>query len=507
MSSIQRINRRAVISGVAASAALAGRARAAGGAFSVLDVVAKGDLDGIRTGLLPDASAYLNEAIEHAVAKGFSTLHIPTGIYRLNGKRQGPQLAILRAPSNLTITGDGARTVLIVAAHYTGGGDYRVFAPFQDEPVENLTITNITFDGNGAANTAVGSKTRADIRSAYMLRVPRGRNIVIENCSFQNCPGRSILNFGDNGPRPATSAVVIANNSFVNSGAAIPGNHAQNDHSSIYLQCDGGRVYGNTFRNPFPVDPAGPPEFSLQALEIHGSNTAVTGNHTVNYPGAGNAVASVQNSDSNRWENNVFDGLTGIGLTLWSVAPYRNSNLTIRKNTFRINNTAIRGASAIYQGPGAGWTSSEMVNLVIENNVIEEVPNPGKPATGNAIDLCAVQGCRITGNIIRNVQGCGINLHSADKPGLRIENVEISNNQIENTGLATPSDRVWAIRIKRDDPAHVMDRISISNNTISSSIAGGRMRGILIGPEVAPGVQATANVFNGIAPVMRIRNQ
>ncbi len=496
------------MSGVAASAALAGRARAAGGSFSVLDVVAKGDLDGIRTGLLPDASAYINEAIDHAVANGFSTLRIPTGIYRLNGKRQGPQLAILRAPSNLTITGDGPRTVLIVAAHYTDGGDYRVFAPFQGEPVENLTITNITFDGNGAVNTVTGSKTRDELRSAYMLKVVRGRNILVENCSFQNCPGRGILNLGDPSKNDAsTSNVVIANNTFENAGGCIPGNHLQNDHSSIYLQCDGGRVTGNRFRNPQPVDSDGPPSFACIALEVHGSNTVVSGNQSLNYPGGGDAVATVGGAGSNLWENNTFDGLTHFGLALFSFAPYPFSNLTIRKNRFTINNSVFGGNAGIYQGPGANWTTSEIVNLVIEDNLIVGSPNPGKMRTWNGIDLCAVEGCRITGNTIRNVQGCGINLHSAVKPGLRVDNVEISNNQIENAGLATPTDRIWAIRLKRDGPAHVMDRVSVSNNTINSSIAGGRMRGILVDPDVAPGVQATANVFNGIAPEMRIRSQ
>ncbi len=448
--------------------------------FSVLDILDNNNQrEEIVRGIASfDASVYINAAIQHALENSLD-LYFPSGTYLLSGSRKGENSAIIVARSNLTIFGDGESSILKVADNYTIGGDYRVFAPEGKERVDNLSIRNLHFDGNGQNNVVHGSFSKKDIRRAYSINVLSGNNISVTNCWFGNAPGRGVINLGNNMSSPSISNALISNNVIFNVGGAIKGNRAQNDHSSIYIQANGATVENNRFYNESPVDPFSSPEIAVVALEIHGRNTNVTSNSVKNYVTGGNAVAAVQDSINNTWFNNVFDGVTSLGLTLWSLAPYQNKNLTIKKNMFRIDNSVYSGNTAIFQNTSPAATTSPLKNLLIEDNIIYSDITTPQPVTWHGIALCAVDGAIIRGNKIWNIQGCGIDI-SESKAALGINDLEIYNNQITNVGLHKSKTRIWAIRIANPSDDHPFVRINIHNNKINAATQNGSMRGIFI---------------------------
>lgn len=448
--------------------------------FSVLDIF---DNNSQRDEIIAntasfDASIYINAAIQHATDKGLA-LYLPSGTYLLNGPRKGKNSAIILARSDLTMFGDGQLSILKVADDYTSGGDYRVFAPEGAERIDNLSIRAVHFDGNALKNLVHGSYQSQDIRRAYSINVLSGSNIQVTDCFFSNNPGRGVINLGNNASTSSIANALIRNNVIANVGGSIKGNRAQNDHSSIYIQANGASVEKNRFYNDAPVDPFSSPAIAVVALEIHGSNTNVTSNNIKNYVTGGNAVASVQNSENNTWFNNNFDGVTSLGLTLWSKAPYQNKNLTIRKNTFRIDNSVYSGNTAIYQNPSAAATTSPFKNLLIEDNLIYSNIVTSQPVTWHGIALCAVDGAIIRGNQIRNIQGCGIDI-SESKAALGVNDVAIYNNQIINVGLHKARTRIWAIRIANPSNSHLFSKINIYDNKIDASHQNSAMRGIYI---------------------------
>ncbi len=474
-------------------------------AFSVMDVF---DSDAMRAEVRQrvasfDASAYINEAVRYALTHGYQTIYLPSGTYILSGQRTGLYDAILFARSHLTILGDGQGSILKVADNYTNGGDYRVLAPIAEEDINNFSVRNVHFDGNAKHNLVLSSFEQEHIRRTYSINILSGSDIRISECWFSNNPGRGVINLGNNASAPSMSNVVIQNNVIANVGGSIKGNRQQNDHSSIYLQADGATVANNRFYNDAPVDPFTAPKVTVVALEIHGRNTHVTANDVENYSTGGNAVAQVQNSENNVWSGNKFHNLTSLGLTLWSVAPYQNKNLVIKDNTFHIDNSVYTGNTAIFQNPLPGATTSQIKNLLIENNIIYSTINARKMATWHGISLCAVDGAIIRGNKIQNIQGCGINLEESVAV-LGVNDVNIYENEIINVGLHRGANRVWAIRVSNPDAKHLFARINIHDNIMTGDKTDGHMRGILIdGDQQLMASVGTGNRFSRISSAQR----
>lgn len=449
-----------------------------------------------------DDSAAIQAAFDFGSANNIP-VYVPTGTYILNGTRQGPNAAIVTIASNLTVFGAGFDSKFKVADGYTTGGDYRVFAPADTTTAtNNIDISGINVDGNGLNNLVLGS-TGGDIRRAYAINLLLGDNIYLHSNWVTNNPGRNGFNIGDNSNPASFTNVRVLDNKFVDMGGAIVGNGLQNDHSSIYLQTDGGMCSRNTFFNTVQPDPFTSPTKTINALEIHGSNTLVQENRVHNYTGGGNLVATVHDSINNTWSDNHFTGMTSNVLVPFIAGGFENKRLTIRNNIINIDNTTFNGGTGIFQNPATAVTSDQLEDLVIEDNLIYGSLDTPQATTWHGISLVAVKNCSVRRNRIINIQGDGVDVSDAVSL-LDIQNLAIEDNEFENCGIHTPVSRIWGVRVETLLTDRVFDEISIQRNNVTAvlpavSATPKNSRGLRVkGPGALRNVTIKDNTFKNI---------
>lgn len=115
--------------------------------FNVRDYGAYGD------GVHVDRAA-IQKAVDAAYAAGGGTVYVPAGVYIIANGSLNKSDAGIQMRSNVTLTGDGmGQTVLRVAAGNNKDITGVVRTPFGEE-THNVTVSNLTIDGNRDANSS-----------------------------------------------------------------------------------------------------------------------------------------------------------------------------------------------------------------------------------------------------------------------------------------------------------------------------------------------------------------
>lgn len=475
--------------GTEAGAAAVG---AATGAFSVLEVLdTSAQREAIREYATDfDTAVYINEAVAYAIAQGYKGVHLPAGLWLLNGARQGTKNTILKLMPAVSWYGTPGATILKLADGYTTAGDYRILGqPEPDVDLDDVTIYGLIFDGNGANNAVLGS-SGGNIRGAYPIKVEQGKNISISYCGFLNSPARNAINLGKAPPVPdyALPGNVppiiggrIVGNWFRNIGAASPGGTAQNDCSIIYSHLQGGLIAHNQIHHDSQV----PSSLRVVGYEIHGQYTDVIGNTAIKCSHGGNAVAEVHHQIGNRWIGNQFIDFSVMGHALYALNDHLNIDLVLDSNVYRPAADTSGLAGLIYQGRGTASHTGRLVNARIINNTLG---NDDRAATGSfsGIDLVSYSNITIENNTIKNCAAYGINISDTNETGLLpAERARIDGNNIENCGIQGAG--VYGIRVRKPADARVFHGVRIgAKNRIWRQILVGDavpsvpMRGISI---------------------------
>lgn len=437
-------------------------------------------IDARRYGLATAATATVNRAaLQSAIdaANGLYPVYIPPGTFLIDGTRTGPFDALVTYMSGTKVIGAGPSSVIKVADGVTTAGDYRVFAPPSTTATDNILFANLTMDGNAANNLVLGS-SGGNVRRAHSIYVDNGTDITIKHMTFVNNPGRNVVALGNNASSPSIKNGRVINCAFRNVGGAVSGNHLQNDHSSVYIQSLDGLVANNVFENPAIVDPSSPAARVVAAIEAHGSRTLVRGNHVVNFTSAGNAASTVQPSIGNGWVDNTFEGISQVGVSLWSNAAFTHSNLRFARNLFRMHGDLNTLVAVIYQANTSASVGSVISGLRITDNSFEADDATPRTVGWSGVRLSAVNGGAVSRNRIVNTQGPAIYLVNHSQAALDLTDVSVRDNQIVNAGFMSGAAIPFAVlAVNAGTMGNVFRDINMRGNSITKPAAAGTGRG------------------------------
>ncbi|WJH41131.1 right-handed parallel beta-helix repeat-containing protein [Aliirhizobium terrae] len=146
--------------------------------FNVLDY-------GATANDLTDDSAAIQAAIDAAYEAGGGTVYIPTGTFLVSGDTNNPSAGCIEVRSNVTLTGDGAgETVIKLVDDFNARINGIIRTPV-DESASNVTISNLTLDGNRANNTEHQAGIITGVKANDEGRVHE--NITISGVEVMNC--------------------------------------------------------------------------------------------------------------------------------------------------------------------------------------------------------------------------------------------------------------------------------------------------------------------------------
>jgi predicted nucleic-acid-binding Zn-ribbon protein len=380
-----------------------------GTTINVKDAGAKGD------GRSDDAPA-INQAIATLTAKGGGTLYIPQGTYLLTSTT-GSNNVLIAPKSNIHIKGDGIdKTILKVSnglnAKFPAGFNV-IYSSSSDprEVINNFSVEQLTIDENGGNNITDNVKRYKNAG----VGVRYGNNITVSKVKVVNNPGRQCISIGNNTPENIVKTVTVRDCIFKNMADAVPGNDAQNDHSTIFIIADGQQVIGNTITND---------NFSqaTTAIELSGYNGTIQGNTIANVHKAFNVISALMSTHDMSYTNNKCTNIQMAFATV--ITPGKSlSNIDVENNNFsfqRSNRPAYFDLSANVDKSVTGNTIS------IVNNKIDEVggddgqgktPYIFKIANPRRVDvsknIISTNG-RLLMNIMNGNAGCSITVQNND---------------------------------------------------------------------------------------------
>jgi Pectate lyase superfamily protein len=364
-------------------------------------------------------------AIRRALAAE-SSVYVPAGTYLLKtymtprptfapadfmfGLRDGQ--AITAAPGALFKVADGS---LLQSSADWGGNVFLVDAK------RDITISGLTLDMNGINNLVPAGR----VVTGYGLYMSNAHHVVLRHLMMRNTPGRNYVvaqNGGDD--------IKVVDSEFRNGGTSIPGNTHQDDFSALYLTADDvtiDRVAITHDRQPF--------HFS-GGIELHGSRESVTNSDIRRSwpavyigPDGDSHLASMR--DTTVTHNNFIE--CGRGVVFSSEGTGTIDKVDISNNVFRMATFAAIGsepARAIDQDmPSDGnWTYRHIINdLTIESNRIYGE----RTWSDAAIELSQVHSARITDNVMQDLTGAALALHSSPWGTM---NVSFAYNDVRRLG-------------------------------------------------------------------------
>jgi hypothetical protein len=239
------------------------------------------------------ATARIQTLLDHPVN---GTVHLPAGTFTIR-----PDL-VLHHGERIT----GHHTTLKVAS---GSGNYEAVlaGATATTDLSGLNITGVTFDQNSAGNPIRNLAVLDKGYARFVILIVRGTDIAITGNRFDNSDNVNTIVTGG-----ATHDVTISRNTFANTTDA-----PMHDHSTIYTSGTSTRIAGNTF---------GGRAAYATAIEVHGSDVAVTGNRVSGYYKATNIDAS----DVTFTRNHVTAAANPVDI--WSTAPAATTDVTITGN-------------------------------------------------------------------------------------------------------------------------------------------------------------------------------
>lgn len=410
------------------------------------DVVSVKDFGVVGDG--SNETTKIRDAITTSVGK---TLYFPKGTYVVD--------SVLSFPNNLVITGDGAGTVIRQSSGQSGNLFY--IGP----SVSNITISNITLDGNWTActSTEVANGIRIDDSSSIKINnvtiqnvstdginlktagPNSNRDILIEGCSFKNCGRNGVAVLAGKNIRVANNYFeqcgyanidiepnVLLAGGFVtvsgNVGFTAPLGHVWNQYS------EGNSIVNNVYTN--------------NKTKISGtqqaSPTATTGNiiltdSTKTFITSGIVVGDTLASTTT--------GNTGFKV----VSVDSETQLTIR----RMYGAAValgNGHTYTFFGERAAYGDWNSACSVFSANVARNVKTLGGTLTDTGGHGLLIEGCEkgsYNGNVLDSIANRGIWLSSSSKSSI-VGNTVISTGSygLYSNGESSTNCRIQGNRIE-----------------------------------------------------------
>lgn len=416
-------------------------------------------------GVTDDTEA-IQDAIDNLKALGVNKLVFPSGNYVISGT--------IEIPSNFELVGM-KDSVLKYVGNGTSGNLIEVIGEDADNPIENVTITNINIDGTNQVYKGgidMDHPTQTDTNPMYRglvcVQVTFGNNITIQNCNFTDIYGEGIR-------LGACFNCHIDNNTLqdVSSGNITPDGQTGYDNHGDALASF--RSYNVTFSNNTIVNtrvylastdkpsaigkPCGRSgmEFEYPTNQDYTNNNPDDVDHNAPYysliPTSTIGDKEYRYEYGNIMDNNYVYGYTK-GIHIESQVKCKLVNNTILKchigimfsteggctidgnyfNTFNVGAAPQSGYDAYYGGVALSSYGADdtKYGLLVSNNIFE--------GEGKAITV----GCSkvtINGNQFRSEYGVYTVVNN-------LSDIVVSNNTFNDKFIGTPNAKIYLYQVK-----------------------------------------------------------
>jgi hypothetical protein len=288
-----------------------------------------------------------------------------------------PELAGLYLTNRSNVTIEGVGSPVISSAQY---GDYLYI-----RDCTNITVAGLTFSGAGPNPGEADSYAMINFGGT-------NKNLLVRSCRFDNYGSHGVSHlWGDK----TTSFATVENCTFFNGG---DGNHpTQNaDGAAISGVGRGWRVVNNTI-----VD-------CLRGIEIEGVG-----------PSQQSKIVIAHNVLEDIWNE-------GIMLFATSLTSSNYADILVEGNV--VSGKKELPLRVEWQA-GINFQGGE--RITIANNIVSDFPS-GLVGIGLTSGHTDIRGCSVSGNIVRNISGRGIQL--AAVASNKVEACIVSANQVQQCG-------------------------------------------------------------------------
>lgn len=405
-----------------------------------LDIVSFG---GAIPNDLNDDRAAIQKTIDAVHAAGGGTVVIPAGTFLLSTVPDASpiQVIALEIYSNITLKGTGAGSILKLKDN-NGNYDALLGTNPSWDIVDNFKMADLTIDANGPNNLVSSEEVLKKNGSRSSLRIYKGKNIKVENCTFTNLKGVWALVF--NG---YVEHVKVHNNTFKNIGDAT----VDWDHSTIYTNGDDFTITNNQIISLHGAGTLG----ARTAIEIHGSNQVVSHNNIdgmtygINVTGHSHWYQSINQIYYQNTFRNVMNGFV-----FWSEVDggenrsvaYGLENVLIEDNLIEVNPDGWANFEHFNGGSGFMFEQNRNRDIdrvfIIKNKTTFKTPGnldgemtikaSGLILPANNIPKLKVKNLYFLNNTIENSYGPGVYLDDA------LENSIFARNTLRNCGSSEP---------------------------------------------------------------------
>lgn len=360
------------------------------------DVVSVRDFGAVGDGVTDDSAA-INNALKAAVS---NTLYIPSGVYILAKP--------IYIPSNVTIAGDGANTVLMAVPSYGVSKDL-----IKTRNSHNISVKNITISGNILYNTREMGHSPVD--GIHMFDIWTSSDISFESCYFIDNVYAGIRVVGE------CSNIKVNNCKFTNIDCGV-------------ITLGKGNVSNLTVTNSLFDGHEWSEPISLFGTGTY-SNITITDN-TIKNKLYGTSIALVRGPiiDFIVANNTVYNCATGIVIE-------KGSNGIIENNT--IDLCATNG--------GGGITIRNSNGVIVRNNTVSNTSHQG-------ILLKNSENIQVYDNSFTDCGFKAKDYHIVEVQG------EVNNCNIENNTITRTNDELSPHLLTTKSKGS----LSITNNTLNN---------------------------------------
>lgn len=244
---------------------------------------------GAKVDAIADDAPPLRAAMAHLNSLGGGELKLAPGIHLLSSLTAdaNPYKCFSALYPNVCITGVPGASVLKAASGLSIANQWNFFVIRTGTSFDNIRVSGITFDFNGANNLVPAPPGTYRPCIAIWVIVNStgvGRFVEVDHCIFKDNPGANSVSVIDDAPAAGVNAmekVFIHHNTFLNFG--YPVNNSANvnnqDHSCIYAACNELIISDNIFTQAFTV--AEGVSIGMSAIDFH-SQVAVVSNNICN---------------------------------------------------------------------------------------------------------------------------------------------------------------------------------------------------------------------------------
>ncbi|MEK0179784.1 MAG: hypothetical protein EAZ78_10265 [Oscillatoriales cyanobacterium] len=394
------------------------------------------ELGAIGNNIADDTKA-IQKAIDAVFKAGGGVVFFPSGTYKVTINSARSQAIVIRA--QVTLKGTDRRDSIIKLADQQGNYNSIMAGETYESDLSNFSMYDLTIDGNATNNIVVNERDFLQQKERYALRIYVGSKIRIYRCIFRDQSNVNTITI--NGEK-TVSDVAIIDNVF----EQIGGGFSDYDHSTIYGHGKRMQIYKNIFYSRNGAGTNG----ARTAIETHGDEYIVKKNVISGFANGMNITGYAKSSKNQIINDNIIkDAHTGI--ILWSYFDSGNTtnpsliDCTVANNKISLNVNDWRGLWG--DAPSTGIkldanSDAPMTNVNIVNNQIIFANFSGRGRLSDrlaagislwrkAAPAVVSENINISNNLVENSLGSGIYISMPVKGG------EISKNTIVNPGQST----------------------------------------------------------------------